>query len=755
MSEARAGGPPRGGRGFDRGGQNNRREGGGGRGGRGDRGNKPKNYQSKTPAIKDFIIDFGKPEHAAQLVKHKKEIIAYIRREGEKESVLIADALEQGVAPTIAVPPRPARIENPDNMGQVPPDMIDDEAEVLIWQGELKLIPSRRANLRDGLVTAFSIILDQCVPNLRKKLEQLDGWEAIFAAKDPIRLFAEITNIVQGREAHQQPIYSLVQGLKMLFSFRQESMSNTKFLEVQDALYEALVQQGCDLVLAFPSFVEEEAERIADELNRPVHERPHPDDITAGITFVRNRIKADLGLSGADNRRHKALKDSLENSYSCGRDEYPASPTHLLTLLENFRAPERHAAPREQQLNPRPRLVPEEGVNFAQDGSGGDDSAASNGGTADDAGVQLYIQGTSGLPQQEPTQHHTGANGRHKTNSGPHPLPRSAGVKTPTPDRMICCACGSTAHNLDTCPEVTDDMLAEILVQLEEISPEGTGTVMIQKQANKTSKSGLQSNRVYLDTCTTDDIMANGQYLKDIHKSPKPLTMNTNAGSTLTHLQGKLGVLTFWLCPHGIANVVSLRTLEKHFKVQYDSSKEDGAFVCSTPKGDSVTFKRCEKTGFPYIDLDDMDNDAAILMVQTVRENFEGFTRREVERAIAARKAQALAGHPSERVFKKEVSRKSSSSLFRSCPITSQDISNARTIFGPSVACARGKWVRGKSPRVEPGYVSIPRNLITFEYDVLAADVMFVCGAPFLITLTRKIRFVTVQYSSLVEQLES
>jgi hypothetical protein len=144
--------------------------------------------------------------------------------------------------------------------------------------------------------------------------------------------------------------------------------------------------------------------------------------------------------------------------------------------------------------------------------------------------------------------------------------------------------------------------------------------------------------------------------------------------------------------------------------------------------------------------LDDTKNDPAIIMVQTIRENFEGFTRKEVERAIAARRAQALAGHPSERVFKREVSRKSSSSLFRSCPITLQDISNACTIFGPSVACARGKWVRGKSPRVEPGYISIPANLITFQYDILAADVMFVCGAPFLLTLSRKIRFVTVQF---------
>jgi hypothetical protein len=80
--------------------------------------------------------------------------------------------------------------------------MINDEAEMIIWAGELKLVPSRRANLNDGLITVFSIILDQCVPNLRKKLEQLEDWEAVFTDKDPICLFEEVTNIVQGREAH-------------------------------------------------------------------------------------------------------------------------------------------------------------------------------------------------------------------------------------------------------------------------------------------------------------------------------------------------------------------------------------------------------------------------------------------------------------------------------------------------------------------------------------------------------------------------
>ena len=67
--------------------------------------------------------------------------------------------------------------------------------------------------------------------------------------------------------------------------------------------------------------------------------------------------------------------------------------------------------------------------------------------------------------------------------------------------------------------------------------------------------------------------------------------------------RGKLGSLLFWLNEGGIASVVALRTLEKKFHVTYDSKKAGGSFICTTPNG-TVVFKRCEKTGFPYIDLD-------------------------------------------------------------------------------------------------------------------------------------------------------
>ena len=59
----------------------------------------------------------------------------------------------------------------------------------------------------------------------------------------------------------------------------------------------------------------------------------------------------------------------------------------------------------------------------------------------------------------------------------------------------------------------------------------------------------------------------------------------------------------------------------------------------------------------------------------------------------------------------------------------------------------QGKQVRTKTDRVDPSYVSIPANFLKHhKFVILAADVMFVCGMPLLISLSRGIRFITVQY---------
>ena len=70
-----------------------------------------------------------------------------------------------------------------------------------------------------------------------------------------------------------------------------------------------------------------------------------------------------------------------------------------------------------------------------------------------------------------------------------------------------------------------------------------------------------------------------------------------------------------------------------------------------------------------------------------------------------------------------------------------------KNIFGPNVAELRGKSVITKPTWVEREYTPIPRDFhVIHKFLSLKADVMFVNGLPFLITLSRKIKIFTAEY---------
>lgn len=182
---------------------------------------KPTLYVSDTEAIKNDVFDCGKPEHAAIFEKSLKQVADYIRREGDKESVLVlvADGLESFTMPTINVLPMPPRIEDPNNPGV----MIEDRGAMIMWEGELRHLPTQRNYLRNGLVQSYALLWNQCTPLMRSKLEQHPDFPTFNTAKNPIALITEMRNIVCGGEAHMQDAWSLCKLIRFMLSEWQKS----------------------------------------------------------------------------------------------------------------------------------------------------------------------------------------------------------------------------------------------------------------------------------------------------------------------------------------------------------------------------------------------------------------------------------------------------------------------------------------------------------------------------------------------------
>ena len=214
--------------------------------------------------------------------------------------------------------------------------------------------------------------------------------------------------------------------------------------------------------------------------------------------------------------------------------------------------------------------------------------------------------------------------------------------------------------------------------------------------------------------------------------------------------------------PDGIANIISMHELEEMYRITYDSWA--GYYAVHTPKGEVQFYK--DEQGLPYLDLEESSEAAVMLLhqgedlcadttemepvsegtvalVQTVQGNYEGYTKRKVLKAKEVRRAQAMMGNASKKDYKTMVS----NNLIPECPITSTDITNVRAIFGPDLPSVRGKMAWTTPAPVVADYVAVPQSLVDGNKAItLAADVFFVDGITFLLTVVQRINFVTAEH---------
>ena len=342
----------------------NNRPGGTGRGGAGRGGptrkvrpgKKPTTYTSDTEALKNDIFDCGKPEHAAAFERSLKRVADYIRREGDKESVLVADGIESFTMPTIQVPPMPPWVEDPNNPGA----MMEDRGAMIMWEGELRHLPTRRNDLRNGLVQSYALLWNQCAPLMKSKLEQHPNYPTFNATKDPIALITEMRNIVCGREAHMQDAWSLCKLIKfMLGEWQKESETNEEWLERFHGMWEAIKQHGGSL-WSHPSLIQERSETIAGAGNVPT-----AGQVRQAEQAVESEMKAMFMLAGANRVKHEDLRTHLQNSYTVGRNEYPSNTTELLSMMNNWKATRSGQA---HHNYAQVRAADDDGLNFVQEG---------------------------------------------------------------------------------------------------------------------------------------------------------------------------------------------------------------------------------------------------------------------------------------------------------------------------------------------------------------------------------------------------
>ena len=611
----------------------------------------------------------------------------------------------------------------------------------------------------DSMPKAYIHLYNQCSTNLKNDLEAASAFAQVESTKDPIGLLKLIQGLCCSYDSKTQSVMATVASHKKLFTFFQrDGMDNSSYHREFIALVETIeTYGGLGAIGITPTFVAQKLQEMHAAGTCANTASPTTAELAVANSSAREEFLAALFLSGANRERYGPLRNELANQFTFGNDLYPKTVDQCLTML-NRRVDHLPRTPRGPPRPPPGEQQPPQ---------------------ADEALV--FAQDTSTQPKP----------GKLKGDTPSQTSSSSGSVSRGSKVRMIICKnCGQQGHMSTHCPQrkppaqvhaiatttddasvSSDDESVIIMTQTHEAfvpssrashadvvsstgpPPTSPSDAMILSQQATTPRHPINSDLLLLDSQSTVHLFSQPEHVANIRLAATPIRVHCNNGTMDTTQEADFGDTPVYFDARGIANVLSLYKLGQKFHVTYDSKDRGGVFKVFTQAG-VVEFSPTP-TGLHVLNLKETPHAAFILVndasltfgkspVTTVRNNFEGFTKRQVQQATRARRIMGMIGAPTEREYQSLVR----NNLLNDCPITNSDIVNAHTIFGPDLANLRGKMVRRKPKHVSTELVDIPQSLVDHQKNVtLVADVMFVNGVAFLVSSSRNIMLTTIEHA--------
>jgi hypothetical protein len=246
---------------------------------------------------------------------------------------------------------------------------------------------------------------------------------------------------------------------------------------------------------------------------------------------------------------------------------------------------------------------------------------------------------------------------------------------------------------------------------------------------------------ILLDSQSTMDLFCNAALVSNTLKSTTSMRLKSNSGTmVVTHKSTMPGYnKDVWFSTRAITNIIALSILIQQYRVTYDSD-DKMCVVHRESQGKPNMEFRMHKCGLNYYNPRKENH---LDFVNTVSENKEGFTKRQIKGAELARTLYKTLSYPSMKDFKWVIR----SNQIKDCPVTVQYIDVALKIWGKNIADLKGKTTRSKTIPVARDYVKVPLELMKLHKEVyMTADILFLNKNPFFLTLSRKITFIAINH---------
>ena len=467
-------------------------------------------------------------------------------------------------------------------------------------------------------------------------------------------------------------------------------MSNAEYLRIFKANVDAVEHLNGDVGVDNQYILQ----RIMDnngDVDNPIH-------VKHAKSTIREEYLAMHFLLHSDNKRYGSLLADVQNDFVCNTDKYPKTLNKAYDMLVNYVNLNKLHMSNDQGTG---MSFYQEDAQYGGGGRGGNRSYQS-GGRGRGKGRGIGTKGTL-----TPTEHSESLNYGDQDTSD---------IGTPNTSN------NKTAYFQDASFNICN---VEHLVLMH----------------------GLPLRWLLIDSCSTTDIFASASLLTNIHVAPQPIWVRCNAGRIqLTH-QGCFGSYPYpvWYNPRGVANILSLANVTKHYRVTMDSSNSPMIAV-HRQDGTVINFEPSEAGLYKY-DLSSHESPldqmwSMMSAISTVDDCAAKYTKRAYKKAIEARRLQNILMRPTSRKYKEVILEH-----LRDATVTKADIDVADDIFGPNLGALKGKTTRRPALHVASGIDSIPPDVLKLhQHLTLTIDIMFVNNLPFFVTKSRGIQFTTVEY---------